>query len=93
MFFSKAIILGLASLAVAHPGHEDAEHRQAVAARAAVQANKRALENCAGKLEARGVTARGIERRKATMAKHREAKRIAADGEFLSHSCSSPLTG
>lgn len=80
MIFTQTILLGLAALAVAHPSHEEEEHRRAVEARGMHLANKRALENCASKLEARGHTARAIERRKNTMEKHREAKRIAKDG-------------
>lgn len=81
MFFSKAILLGLAVLASAHPGHEEEEHRQALAARASTQANKRALEGCASKLDARGVNARAVERRKAAVAQHRQAKRLPVDGQ------------
>lgn len=84
MYFAKVIILGLATVAAAHPGHEEAEHRHAVATRASTQANKRALEGCASKLESRGVAARSVERRKATMAKHRQAKRIPVDGKLMS---------
>lgn len=84
MHFTKAAILGLATLAAAHPGHEEAEHRQAIAARANIQANKRALEGCAAKLDSRGVSARAIERRKATLAEHRRTKRIPVDGMFQS---------
>lgn len=96
MLFTKAAILGLAALAAAHPGHEEAEHRHAIAARANTQANKRALEGCAAKLESRGVTARAIERRKATMARHREDKRIPVDSQLpmylRSRTCFSVLT-
>lgn len=81
MFFSKAIVLGLAAVAAAHPGHEDSEYRHAVAARANTQANKRALEGCAAQLESRGIAARGIERRRATVEKHRQARGIPVDGE------------
>lgn len=81
MFFSKAIILGLAALAAAHPGHEDSEYRQAVAARANTRANKRALEGCAAQLQSRGIAARGIERRRATVEKQRQARDIPIDGQ------------
>lgn len=87
MQFTQAIILALATLAAAHPGHEEAEHRHALAARANTQANKRALEGCASKLDSRGITARAMERRKATMAKHRQAKRIPVDGKSILRRC------
>lgn len=84
MIFTKSAILSLAlaTLAAAHPGHEEAEHRHAVKSRSAHLANKRALEGCAAKLAARGVTARNNERRMATLAKHRKARGIAEDGEL-----------
>lgn len=94
MIFNKAVLLSLAALAAAHPGHEEEEHLHAIKSRSAHIANKRALENCAAKLEARGVTARNIERRKATLAKHRKAKRIAEDGQYpLSRTCHPPVAG
>lgn len=82
MFFSRAIILGLAALAAAHTGHEDSEYRQALAARANTQANKRALEGCAAQLQSRGIAARGMERRRATVEQHRQARGISTDGEL-----------
>lgn len=82
MFFSRAIVLGLAALAAAHPGHEDSEYRQALAARANTQANKRALEGCTAQLQSRGIATRGMERRRATVEKHRQAKGISTDGEI-----------
>ncbi|PSR90328.1 Intradiol ring-cleavage dioxygenase [Coniella lustricola] len=72
MIFTQTILLGLAALAAAHPGHEEEEHRRAVESRDVHHANKRALENCAAKLEARGHTARAIERRKNTLEAHRD---------------------
>lgn len=96
MFFSKAVVLGLAALAAAHPGHEDSEYRQAVAARANTRATRRALEGCASQLQSRGVVGRGIERRRTTVEKQRQARDISIDGEFilqpLRNSTSSQLT-
>lgn len=83
MFFSTPIILGLAAIAAAHPGHEDSEYRHALAARANTQANKRALEGCTAQLQSRGIAARGIERRRATVEKHRQARDIPIDGELF----------
>lgn len=82
MLFSKITCLGLAALAIAHPGLEDEEYHQALKARAERAESKRALQNCASKLEARGVDARAIERRKATMEAHRKAKRVPVDGKL-----------
>lgn len=79
MILTQAILVGLAALATAHPGHEDAEHAHAVRTREATHSNKRALENCAAKLAERGVSARSVERRSATLAKHRSEKRISLD--------------
>lgn len=76
MLLTQVIIAGLAALATAHPGHEEAELAHAIKARANTQSTKRALENCAAKLAERGVTARSVERRSATLAKHRAEKRI-----------------
>lgn len=81
MLFTKAVLLGLAALATAHPGHEEDEYRQAIRSRAERANNKRALDACASKLEARGVYARANERRRATLETHRKAKRIPLDGE------------
>lgn len=75
------IIACLVAVAAAHPGHEEEEHRHAVAARANTQANKRALEGCAGKLQSRGISDRAIQRRSETLKKHREARGIPVDGE------------
>ncbi|KAI0126769.1 extracellular dioxygenase [Xylariales sp. AK1849] len=76
MLFTKPIILALAALAAAHPGHEEEEHRRAIETRSQHAATKRALGNCAASLESRGVMKRGIERRAAEMAKQRIARRI-----------------
>lgn len=81
MIFTKTMILSLAALAAAHPGHEKEEHLQAIKARDAHVSNKRALENCAAKLEARGVSARAMERRRAAVTAQRKAKRIAEDSQ------------
>lgn len=76
MLFTQVILAGLAALATAHPGHEDAERAHAIKTREASRSTKRALENCSAKLQARGITARSVERRSATLAKHRTQKRI-----------------
>jgi Flp pilus assembly protein TadB len=76
MLFTKSIVLALATLAAAHPGHEEEEHRRAIAARSQNAATKRSLENCAASLQARGVLDRGVQRRSAEMAKQRIARRI-----------------
>lgn len=83
MIFNKAIVLSLAALAAAHPGHEEEEHLQAIKSRDAHVSNKRALEKCAAKLEARGVTARSVARRQEAVTKQRMAKRIPHDGWFF----------
>lgn len=83
MILTQAILAGLAALATAHPGHEDAEHAHAVRHREATHSHKRALENCAAKLQTRGVTSRSVERRSATLAKHRAQRGISLDGTFV----------
>ncbi|OTA98196.1 hypothetical protein M426DRAFT_326178 [Hypoxylon sp. CI-4A] len=82
MFFTKSVILSLAALAAAHPGHEEEERRQAIAARATNFANHAALQQCAPKLEASGVYARATERRQAEVARQRIARRIPAGAEY-----------
>lgn len=84
MWFTKSFILSLAALAVAHPGHEEEEHRQALAARSERIQTKRALDNCAASLKARGVYSQAVERRKAELAKLRIAKRIPVQGKLRS---------
>ncbi|KAI0973031.1 Intradiol ring-cleavage dioxygenase [Xylaria arbuscula] len=74
MFFTKALILSLAASAAAHPGHEEAEKRQAIAARSTMAANKRALNNCAASLNKRGVYSAAAERRQAEVTRQREAR-------------------
>lgn len=82
MHFSKSFILAFAALTAAHPGHEAEEFAEALAARSNFVSGKRALDACASKLEARGVFARGMERRKAEMTRQRIARRIDVQGEF-----------
>ncbi|KAJ0119064.1 hypothetical protein J7T55_013299 [Diaporthe amygdali] len=82
MLFTKSILLGLAALAVGHPGHEEEERLQAVNARAATARTRRALEGCTSQLEARGVYARAMERRRAAVEAHRIAKRIPLDTPY-----------
>ncbi|KAJ4403091.1 hypothetical protein N0V82_010704 [Gnomoniopsis sp. IMI 355080] len=91
MIFNKAIILSLAALAVAHPGHEEEEHLHAIKSRDTHMSNKRALQNCAAKLEARGVTARSVARRQETVAKHRKAKRIPHDAPLIKRNTTTVL--
>ncbi|KAI0799384.1 Intradiol ring-cleavage dioxygenase [Xylaria sp. FL0064] len=74
MFFTKTLILSLAALAAAHPGHEEEEKRQAIAARSTITANKRALNNCAASLNKRGIYSAAAERRAAEVARQREAR-------------------
>lgn len=81
MLFTKATILALAAVAVAHPGHEEEERRHAIKSREVKANTRRALSDCASKLEARGLNARAIERRRETMEAHRKTKRIPVDGE------------
>jgi hypothetical protein len=76
MLFNKSVILALAALAAAHPGHEDEERRSAIAARGYRTQTKRSLENCAASLQSRGVMQRGIERRATDFSKQRIARRI-----------------
>lgn len=83
MFFSPVILLGLTAVVAAHPGHQESEYHQALAARTNTKANKRALEGCAAQLQSRGIAARGIERRRATVEKHRQARDIPVDGELF----------
>ncbi|KAH8682074.1 extracellular dioxygenase [Xylariales sp. PMI_506] len=86
MLFTKNVILALATLAAAHPGHEEQEHRAALASRAYRTATKRALDNCAAKLEARGVFSRGIERRAAEAARQRIARKIPVANPYRKRS-------
>lgn len=82
MLLKTSVITALLAVVAAHPGHEAEEHRQAVAARATIASTKRALDNCAASLTARGVSTRGIERRKAEIARQRMAKRIPVASKF-----------
>lgn len=69
-----AAVAALASTAIAHPGHD---HSAEIAARSAYldkSTTKRDLSHCSAKLKARGVEARGIERRSKIAAKEK-AKR------------------
>lgn len=83
MFYSKVIVLGLAAMAAAHPGHEEEEYSHAVAARANTQANKRALEGCTAQLQSRGIADRAAARRRETVNKVRETRGIPIDGKYL----------
>ncbi|GAW15798.1 hypothetical protein ANO14919_052200 [Xylariales sp. No.14919] len=71
MFFTKTLVLSLAALAAAHPGHEQEEKRQAIAARSTMAANKRALDNCAASLSKRGFHSAAAERRRAEVERQR----------------------
>ncbi|KAK7705305.1 hypothetical protein SLS64_008142 [Diaporthe eres] len=79
MLFTQVTVLAFAVLAATHPGHEDPGYLQAVRARAARTNTKRALEGCTSRLEAQGVRARAMERRKATFDAQRMAKGIPLD--------------
>lgn len=92
MLFTKAIILAIAALAVAHPGHEDEERRQAIKSRAERATKKRALEGCASKLETRGINSRAIERRKGAVEAHRKAKRVPVNGECAAAAAAAETT-
>lgn len=72
MLCTKFAILALAALVTTHPVH-DAGTLQAVGARVALANTNRTLEDCAPYLEAQGVNARAMERRKATFNAHRAA--------------------
>lgn len=82
MLFTQVTILALAVLAATHPDHEEEEHLQAVKARAARVKTKRALEGCAPQLEAQGVRARAMERRKTTFDAQRMARGIPLDSRL-----------
>ncbi|KAI0474188.1 Intradiol ring-cleavage dioxygenase [Xylaria cf. heliscus] len=77
MFFTKALILSLTALAAAHPGHEEEEKRQAIAARSIMAANKRALDNCASSLAKRGIHSAAAERRQAEVERQRMARGLS----------------
>ncbi|KAG4277133.1 hypothetical protein FPRO04_07431 [Fusarium proliferatum] len=75
MRFSASITLGLAALAVAHPGedhHDELEARRSFEA----SAERLSLRHCAEKLKARGVTERNIKRRSALIEEHRRKRGI-----------------
>ncbi|KAJ3567058.1 hypothetical protein NPX13_g6903 [Xylaria arbuscula] len=74
MFFTKALILSLAAFAAAHPGHEEHERRQAVAARSSISANKRALQKCQSSLNKRGMYSAAAERRQTEVTRVRQAR-------------------
>lgn len=73
MLFTQVMILALAALAAARPIHDEDESLQVVDARVTRANTNRTLEDCAPYLEAQGVNARAIERRKATFNAHRAA--------------------
>ena len=70
MLFTQVTILALAALAATRPIHDE-EHLQVLEARAAGANTKRTLESCASQLEAQGVLARAMERRKGIFDAHR----------------------
>lgn len=90
MLLPSAILVGLAALATAHPGHEAEELAHAIKSRETVHSGKRALENCAAKLQSRGITSRSVERRSAAVNKRRAEKRIDVNSKSLM--VSTPLT-
>ncbi|KAI1265799.1 Intradiol ring-cleavage dioxygenase [Xylariaceae sp. FL1019] len=77
MIFTKSFLLSLAALASAHPGHEHHERSQVVEGRSTFAANKRALDNCASKLAARGVYSAAAERRQAELERQRVARGLS----------------
>lgn len=79
MRFNVLLLLGSAALSAAHPGHEEAELKAALSARAFKSHARRSLDSCADKLEKRGVNARAQERRAATWAKHSKTKTLRRD--------------
>lgn len=91
MIFNKAIILSLATLTAAHPGHEAEERAHAIKSRDAYMSNKRALQSCAAKLEARGISARAATRRQETVSKFRKARGIPVDAPLIKRSTASVL--
>ncbi|KAJ6051784.1 uncharacterized protein N7446_006420 [Penicillium canescens] len=78
VFFSKVVLLGLAAIAVAHPGHED--HSSPALKRSFLHHSRRSLAACAEKTEFRALQARAASRRRDIARKH--AKR-STDSEFL----------
>jgi predicted nuclease with RNAse H fold len=77
VFFSKAVLLGLAAIAVAHPGHE--EHSSSALKRSFLHHSRRSLAACAEKIEFRALQARAASRRRDIARKH--AKRSTDSGE------------
>lgn len=73
MLCTKVAILALAALVTTHPVHDAGRRLQAVEARVALANTNRTLKDCAPYLEAQGVNARAMERRKATFNAHRAA--------------------
>lgn len=71
--FTKVMILALAALAATHPVHDEGKHLQVVESSVTRANTNRTLEDCAPYLEAQGVNARAMERRKATFNAHRAA--------------------
>jgi hypothetical protein len=78
VFISKFAILGLAALAIAHPGHE--EHSSPALKRSFLHHSRRSLAACADKLEFRALQARAASRRRDIAKKH--AKRNTDSGEL-----------
>jgi hypothetical protein len=77
VFFSKVVLLGLAAIAVAHPGHE--EISSPALKRSFLHHSRRSLAACADKIEFRALQARAASRRRALASKH--AKRSVDSGE------------
>lgn len=74
MRLSASVILGLAALAVTHPGedhHDELEARRSFEA----SAERLSLRHCAEILKARGVTERNIKRRSALIEEHRQKRK------------------
>jgi len=75
MLFTKAVsgLAVLAGIVAAHPGHDI--KKEAAERRSYLQSAKRtSLAHCADKLKARGIEARNVARRKATVEKARQKR-------------------
>ncbi|PYH86727.1 aromatic compound dioxygenase [Aspergillus uvarum CBS 121591] len=75
--FSKLVVLGMAAVAVAHPGHEDIGSNVALK-RSFLRHSRNSLSKCAEKAEFRALQARAAARRRDIASK--KAKRSADEG-------------
>ncbi|GLI77806.1 hypothetical protein PoHVEF18_006100 [Penicillium ochrochloron] len=77
-------LIGLASIAAAHPGHDhkaEAAERRAFMRNAPIQA--RSLSQCASKLKARGLEAKNVARRQHAVKQIRRRRGLNTDAHFL----------